>query len=35
MGIGDWFRPFNEGCFIHPYAADDYGESVAAPKTDE
>jgi hypothetical protein len=21
MGVKDWFRPFNEGRYVHPYAA--------------
>ncbi|MFE7115527.1 hypothetical protein ACFU99_08905 [Streptomyces sp. NPDC057654] len=27
MSIGSWFTPFNEGRFVHPYAADESGDA--------
>jgi hypothetical protein len=32
MGIKSWFTPFNEGRFVHPYAADEpEGDGVQRP----
>ncbi|WP_329366438.1 hypothetical protein OG896_17275 [Streptomyces sp. NBC_00669] len=35
MGINDWFKPFNEGRFVHVYAADDDSEAATEPGTEE
>jgi hypothetical protein len=34
MGINDWFKPFNEGRFVHVYAADDDSDPNAEPKAE-
>jgi len=35
MGVNDWFKPFNEGRFVHLYAADDDSDSNAESKAEE
>ncbi|WP_329176382.1 hypothetical protein [Streptomyces sp. NBC_01477] len=35
MGINDWFKPFNEGRFVHVYAADDDSDANAEPAAEE
>ncbi|WUH91910.1 hypothetical protein OG900_18565 [Streptomyces sp. NBC_00433] len=35
MGINDWFVPFNEGRFVHPFAANDAYGANAESDTDE
>jgi hypothetical protein len=35
MGINDWFKPFNEGRFVHVYAADDDSDPNGEPAAEE
>lgn len=35
MGIKSWFKPFNKGRFVHPYAADDGSDADAKSKAEE
>jgi hypothetical protein len=35
MDINSWFKPFNKGRFVHPYAADDDSDADAKSKAEE